>query len=159
MAFFNFTPSKPKTKAKKAHNNRLYEVEVKGAIGIVNITIDATYYVVVNGYKYSILSECYSCKGIASIYRQAGDKDMRKMRYIRLIDKYEECNPLYWLPFAAGCKVKGDIVLHKVTKAKMFKITKCWNDPYDLDAHNACEFYRKNFETINKIIIERQING
>lgn len=160
MPLFSFALTSPKTRKKKTANNiRPYQVKAKGMKGVVFITIDAKYYVVANGCKYNILSECYSCKGIASIYRQAADKDMRKMRYIRYIDKYTECNPLYWLPFAAGCVVIGDIVQHKVTNTDMFRITKCYNDPDDLDAHNAYEFYRKNFKIINDIIVKKQRNG
>lgn len=159
MVSFSFTPAKHTCrKTKTANNIRPYEIKTKDIIGIVFIDINANYYVGVDGNKYNIQSECYSCKGIVSIYRQATHNSIERLRYDRLSNKLEECNPLYWLPFMAGCMVKGDVIQHKITKNIMFRIIKCWYDPYNEQAKVAYNYYREHFKEINKIMLERQLN-
>lgn len=148
MPTFNFSLPKKKDKERKASNNSIkHEVIERDIIGVIWIDCNANYFVHINGNKYTIKRECYSCKGKRAVYRQ-GQYDRNRVCYIRHSDNYAECNPLHWLPFAPGCMVKGNIIRHSLTKAKLFVIKNCYVDYDNNDAHAAIEYYREHYAEI-----------
>lgn len=144
MPTFDFSLPKKKIKERKTSNSiNVYEVLERNVEGIVNISINADYYIKCENGDYKIMPECYSCKGKSTVYRQSC-YDLGRFVYIRCVDEYIECNPLHWIPFAPGCVVSGNIVLNKTTKRSYFKIKKCWIDnDYD-GADKALQFYINN---------------
>jgi len=158
MPNFSFAAPKLKTTRKNVAKSSRVEVKAKGVKGVVFISADATYYVIVDGCKYNILSDCYSCKNKCRIYFQISYDNLHMICYIRDKDKAIEQNTNYWLPFAPACVVIGDIVIDKFTKLSKFRISKCYSDYDDPDTNYARDYYRQHIAEINKAIKEKQIN-
>ena len=84
------------------------------------------------------------------------EDDNNRFVWIRCKGECYECNPNLYLPFGVGCIVEGDVVFDVKTLVEMFYIKKCYTDPYNQDAKNALNHYRRNMNTINSIIRERR---
>lgn len=158
MPTFDFSLPKKETKARKTSNNiKRTKVVEENIIGIVWIDINANFTVKVNNsIDYKIHADCYSCKGKDRIYTRELDNN-RRCCIIRSINDYGECNPNYYLPFAPGCVVSGDIVI--IGFIKYFYIKKCWVELYNNNAHDALAYYRENYDTILSVIENNKING
>lgn len=149
MPSFSFSPVKKKTTIKT--NSSKYSILFKDIIGVVCITLEAKYYILVDKDSYDILPECYSCKGHKNLYLQ-NNNERQRILYIRRDKLNTDTITKHWLPFAPGCMVKGNIVQNNNTKRTYFKIKKVYIDLTNNTAHEAIEFYRNNIETISKII-------
>lgn len=158
---FNFSavPKKQK-KATTSSSSGKYEILNKGILGVVFIDLDAKYSVLTETeIKLPIVSENYSCKGVKDVYEQRFAINdlghMNRVLHTRSERDRVECGKNHYLPFVAGCCVKGSIVLNKYTKVKMFKIRTVYVDNTNPLARNAIEFYRNNY---NAIISARELN-
>lgn len=155
MITFNFNVSSIGKKPKKTSivSSSKYEILNKGIHGVVIIHLDAKYSVMTEtNDEFPIVSENYSCKGVKDVYEQffaINDLGhMNRVLHTRSEKDRVECGKDHFLPFMAGCCVKGSIVLNKLTKVKMFKIRKVYVDNTNPLARNAIEFYRNNYNTI-----------
>lgn len=158
MPTFNFslTPTKKKEKQTDKINSR-FEVVEKNLIGVVFITLTADYEVQVNGVRYDIKEECYTCKGHVYIYTHS-DNLKGRICYIRNQDNLGDRNISHWLPFVEGCSVKGNIIRDKVLNKKVFLIKDIYEDYSNPIAHEARQFYRENAKEIFNAIMNKRIN-
>ena len=112
--------------AQKLKNKKKYKVISdakilqKDCIGVVHIDDNFNFYVSYNGVQYFIHPDSYETKGCKIIYSKRL-LDNRRFRLIR--------DPFYgfpavkgYLPFTAGCIVKGNIVINQIIKQEFFKI-------------------------------------
>lgn len=155
MPYFSLSVQKKEQK-KKNNNTIKYQIIEKDVQGIVNITLSARYIIKVKDIKYHITKESYSCKNKNNIYHQLCGNNSR-ICYIRYVDKKYECNSKLWLPFAPGCIVKGNIIQGQFEK--LFAIKKVWIDPDNIDAHNAFQFFKENYDIISEQIKKNLFNG
>lgn len=153
MPLFSFTvPIKEKTKKTTSTNTSKYEILKSGVEGVVFINIDASYVVAVEEANYKITPENYSCAGIPEIYCQLLKINevghMNRLRIVRPEGERHECNPNNFLPFVAGCVVKGNIVRHRIAKNVYFKIKKVSFNSENVMARIAIKFFRLNYKEI-----------
>lgn len=153
MPLFNFTVPVKKERVKSSSvSSSKYEILKKGIEGVVFINIDSSYVVVVDNTNYNITPENYSCNGVSEIYCQLLKINevghMNRFRIIRSEGDRVECNRNNYLPFTAGCYVKGDIVSHRITKSVYFKIKKVSFDSENVMARLAIKFFRLNYKDI-----------
>lgn len=158
MPTFSFSFSKKKEKQASKNNNR-NKVILKNIRGVVWINVNAEYTVVIlkDKTEYPIHHSCYSCKGQFRIYRQ-GVNDKSRFCYIRLQDKCTEQNTNYWLPFAPGCVVCGNLVQDNITYKKVFVIKECWTELNNEEANKAFNYYKKHMKEINDLIKTHALN-
>lgn len=159
MPFFDFSLSKKKDiKRKTSKNNSRSKVILKGVKGVIWIDNNAEYNVTVNMngvlFKYPIHNSCYSCKGHARVYRR-GVAFKDRYVYIRSLDKYTECNPFHYLPFAPGCIVVGDLVKSPIDDNNLFIIKNCWTELDNTESHEAIAYYKEHMDEINNIIKQK----
>lgn len=150
----SFSFNIPKAKLVHKDKPKKSKPSQKDVIGVVWINLKAEYSVEVNGIRYDITADSYSCKGKNRVYRQAYPHSIRCL-VARLGDNLSELDNKFWLPFAPGDVVKGDIVNMNSFKQE-FKINKI-ND-YDLStkANDAFVFYRQHKEEIDDVIRSKQ---
>lgn len=154
MPIFNFTvpAKKEKTRSSTSASLSKYEIIKSGVDGVIFINIDATYITVVENAEYKITPENYSCNGISEVYSQLLHINevghMNRLRIIRTDGERHECNPNNYLPFVAGCIVKGNIVSHRASKNVYFKIKKVSFDSQNAMARIAIKFFRANYKEI-----------
>ena len=151
MPSFSFTPVKKEIKvAKKKSVENNIEVLSKEAIGIVFIDINGDYTVKVNSENYKIHKDCYNTQNVPKIYLQRLSKDGYREIFVRPLDFAPKTDNKHYLPFTVGCEVIGKIIKNKITFETYFYINECniiHNDP---DAKQALQFYKDNYDTIQK---------
>lgn len=158
MPSFSFAPVAKVVKVRShADSNAKYNIIIPDVIGIIVINLKGEYKVAIGEDKYDIASESYSCKGVSEVYPIELTDGLVRVRYIRSeIDRADMSREMY-LPFTAGCSVKGNIVRHKAANVVIFKIKKVFLDVNDDSARKAIKFYRDNYKVIRKYIIAQQI--
>lgn len=155
MIRFDFSkPNKVVTRAKREPNPNKETIILKDVIGVVCITLDFTYFVEIGKDRYIIAPESNVCKGVTTVYEQRLTKN-RKTKHIRLDQGRNECNHNHYLPYAAGCCVKGNVIKNELTGNLKFKIKKVFVDYDNEDAVRALNWYRKNYDLIYAVRQER----
>lgn len=150
MPFLDFNYSKKEKKVKSnITSNVKYEVLEKGVSGVVYIAPDFSYYVVVRSKIYKFTINSFKCKGKRRIYAQHLDKYNQRICIIRNPDFKLECNKLFFLPFAAGSCVIGDIVHNSITNEDLFRFRKIVIEYMHPKAHEAIEIWRANKESLD----------
>lgn len=115
---FNFSKfGKPKVKTSRDLPRR--EVIQQNIIGVIGINLDATYYVDINGQKYTLTLESYDLKGKNVYYARVLQKN-KTLEIIKLTKQVR--NNKQYLPFAVGSIVKGSI--YKILGMERFNIKK-----------------------------------
>lgn len=157
MPSFDFSISPKKESKKKAIKNNVgFKVILSNATGVVWIDNKANYSVSIDNVHVSIHKDCYSCKGQLKVYRQ-GTNSKGRVCYIRCLDDCKALDTNYWLPFAPGCIVIGDLYSNEFTFKKYFIIKKCFIDLSNQEAHDAMQYYREHLIEINNIINNRNV--
>ena len=160
MPTFSFTPITKPSKAKSySESTSKYNIIVPNIEGTIFITLDGKYQVVIGEDRYDIASECYSCKGVSEIYEQTLVNDLTRVRHIRSERDRDDRDRTMYLPFTAGCSVKGNVVRHKAAGAIIFKIKKVYVDVNDYVAKQAIKFYRENYSIIKAAIAKNWIDN
>jgi len=153
MPDFSFAPIVKTTKAKTSSApSSKYEILTANVEGVVFITLDGKYIVVIGDDEYTIASEDYSCKNVAEIYEQVLVNDLTRVRHIRSDRDRDDRDRSMYLPFVAGCSVKGNIVKHRTAGITLFKIKKVYIDVDCNIARKAIKFYRENYTIIRKAL-------
>lgn len=153
MPGFSFAPVIKNTKSKSnSQSSNKYDIIIANIEGTVFITLDGIYQVVIGPDRYNIASECYSCKGVSEIYEQVLSNDLVRTRHIRSERDRDDRDRSMYLPFTAGCSVKGNIVKHKAAGVVIFKIKKVYVDVDCPIGRQAIKFYRDNYSIIKKAI-------
>lgn len=151
MPSFSFSVSKKS----EYHHPRVAKPKAfdKNVQGVVGIDLEANYYVRFNDKHYNIAKKSYSCKGYVKVYRQAYPHSIRCVRN-RLIEDLGELDNRFWLPFAPGNIVKGNIIMEGIDK--VFEITDIDTDQFNNIAQEEFAFYRKHKQEIDDIIRRKQ---
>lgn len=144
---FKIVPNKKKERS-SAKQTVSYDVLSKDVSGVIYITPEFTYYCYIKGKLYSLTTNSFNCKGKRRIYAQFLDNYNQRICIIRTPDFKPECNRLYFLPFAAGSLVNGDIVFNKLTKEIQFRFRKVIIEYMHPRAHEALELWRDNKEAL-----------
>lgn len=153
MPTFSFTPTVKASKVKSySQSTSKYNIIIPDIEGTIFINLKGEYKVVIGKDEYNIASECYSCKGVAEIYEQILTNDIIRTRHIRSERDRDDRDRTMYLPFTAGCSVKGNVVRHKAAGTVIFKIKKVSVDINDPIAKDAIKFYRDNYNKIKKAI-------
>jgi len=151
MPNFSFAPIIKPSKAKSTSQTASkYNIIIADIEGIVFINLKGEYSVVIGNDKYSIASESYSCKGVSEIYEKDLINDITRSRFIRSERDRDDRDRNMYLPFTAGCTVKGNIVRHKAAMLVLFKIKKVFIDIDNSIGKEAIKFYRDNYKKIKK---------
>lgn len=147
MPTFNFTVTNKKI---KIPNNKsdTYTIIEKDVTGVVYINTDFSYYVIIKGIKYNFTNNSFSCKGKRTVYAQFLDKNKQRVCYIRSSDNKSECNSLFFLPFASGSIVCGNIIYNTILKVNLFKFKKTIIEYMHPDSHKAIQLWRDNEEVL-----------
>lgn len=160
MPSFSFTPiSKPAKVKSYADSTNKYNIILADQEGIVCINLLGEYKVLIGDVQYDIATECYSCKGVTEIYEQDLTNDLVRVRHIRSERDREDRDRTMYLPFTAGCSVKGNIVRYKAAGTVIFKIKKVFVDLNDSIAKEAIKFYRNNYITIKAAIAKNWLDN
>lgn len=153
MPLFDFSTVKSAIRKNNSTFSNKSKILEKDVSGIVWIDKAGQYYVLVdNSAKYDIDENCYSCKNEAVIYAKFLDSKGNRIRIIRS-DNFEECSKKFYLPFAPGCAVKGNIIIKN--NKKVFYIKEVLHNTYNNHTAEALNFYRDNYEEIKKIIMSK----
>lgn len=154
MPSFSFKPVVKSTKVKSTTATSKYTILMANIEGTVVINLQGKYQILVGDIKYDIASECYSCKGVTEIYEQVLEDNIVRTRHIRSEKDRDDRDRTMYLPFTAGCCVKGNVVRHKTANVIIFKIKKVFVDINDPIAKEAIAYYRKNYTKIRKSLFE-----
>lgn len=152
MPSFSFTPVKKEIKVakhKKSVDDTI-EVLVKNLTGIVFIDINGDYSVKVNGNNYNIHKDCYNTQGVSKIYLQRLSKDGYREIFVRPLDFAPKTDEKHYLPFTVGCEVCGKLIKNKITSEVYFYINEVNMIHNDIEAKQALQFYKDNYDTIQK---------
>ena len=152
MATFSFSAVVKKQPKSHAESSSKYNIIVPGIEGVVFIDLKGNFTVHIGEDIYNIASESYSCKGVSEVYNLELVEGFIRSRYIRSERDRFEMDRFMYLPFTAGCTVRGNIVRHKAANTVIFKIKKVFIDEHDEVARKAIKFYRQNYNTILKAI-------
>lgn len=160
MPIFSLTPTVKASKAKNySESTSKYNIIIPNIEGTVFINLQGEYKVVIDKDEYNIASECYSCKGVAEIYEQRLTNDLVRTRHIRSDRDRDDRDRTMYLPFTAGCSVKGNVVRHKAAGVIIFKIKKVHVDVDCPIAKQAIKYYRDNYSVIKKAISSNWIDN
>ena len=124
-----------------------YLIVKKDVRGVVWITIDGSYKVVVGDDVYDIFHRNYNCGKKKSLYYEQLIEN-RLVRYIRHLPNKDNVISGY-LPFGVGCSVIGTIVSRQRDRHIFFNIRKVFIDRDSQEAINAINYYRENMDKIN----------
>lgn len=153
MPSFSFSVTKKPTKVNSSSQSvNKYDIILADVEGTIFINITGKYQVVIGLDKYDIASECYSCKGVSEIYEQVLTNGLTRTLHIRSERDRDDRDRTMYLPFTAGCSVKGNIVRHKAANVVIFKIKKVFINATDDEARKAIKFYRDNYDQIRKAL-------
>lgn len=158
MPSFNFTPVKITKVKSHAESSSKYNIIVPNTEGTIFITLEGKYIVVIGDDKYDIASESYSCKGVSEIYYQDLHDGKIRERYTRPEKDRNDTDRDLYLPFTAGCSVKGNIVRYKAGNCILFKIKKVYLDFNCEISRKAIKFYRDNYDKIRRNMEANFIN-
>ena len=151
MANFNFTLnfSKPKVKVNKKPNRQIIKRDVTGVIGI---TLEASYFIEIDGQRYPLTLESYNVKGKKIYY--ADELIDNKVFTVMRLDK-RRMNSKVYLPFHCGAIVKGSTyMIHGLERFNLKKvidkseITQEEFVKYNNLSHKFLTFYRENYKQI-----------
>lgn len=152
MPFLDFSYTKKERKSRKDSVPKVkYDVLEKEVRGVVYITPEHSYYVAVKSKIYKFTHNSFNCKGKRRIYAQYLDKHNQRVCIVRNPDFKPECNKLFFLPFAAGSCVIGDIVHNNITNEDLFRFRKIVIEYMHPKAHEAIEIWRTNKEALASI--------
>jgi len=160
MPQFGFTPVKKASSSKKSSSpSSKYNILFKDVEGVVFITLEGVYKVHVGDSIYNIAPESYSCKGVSEIYELALTDDIVRVRHIRSDRDRSDRDRSMYLPFTAGCSVKGNVVVHANAGSVYFKIRKTIVDTANPIAKQAIKYYRDNYKIITNAIQRDMIDN
>ena len=151
MPSFNFTVVEKETKvAKRKSVGNKSEILSKNIYGVVFIDIEGNYTVMVNGKHFIIHPDNYNTQGVSMIYLQRLSVDGQREIVARPLDFAPRLDGKHYLPFTVGCEVLGNIIKNKLSNQICFDILKV--EPYcnNIDSKEAIQFYKDNYETIQK---------
>ena len=158
MSDFKFNFSKfGKPKVKISRNLPRREVIQQNIIGVIGINLDATYYVDINGQKYTLTLESYDLKGKNVYYARVLQKN-KTLKIIRLTKQVR--NNKQYLPFAIGSIVKGDT--YKILGIERFNIKKILElkevpedtiNYFKTQVNKHKRFFKDNYEEILQCMI------
>lgn len=156
MPSFSFTaiPKKQQRTYKKV--DAIHKIVAKGVEGVVFIDLDAIYTVKVNDQVYLIHPDNYTCEDKEVIYYQGYLENGHRVAYVRNKGSRDKQNVNLFLPFVAGCVVKGDIVRNLKTNSYYFDINKVYFNKTNSIAKQAFIFYKENSEIIHSKLNEKQ---
>ncbi len=152
MPSFSFTVPVKVTKTKTNSSVSKYEIITHNVNGVVIINLRGEYKVLCDNVQYDIAVENYSCKGVTEIYEQTLVDDLSRVRHIRSERDRDDRDRNMYLPFTAGCSVKGNIVKQHTGTNLIFKIKKVYLDLNNDIARKAIKFYRDNYVVIRLAI-------
>lgn len=138
------------TKHKTVNSNtdkEKYTIIAKDLRGVVWITIDGCYKVVVGDNVYDILERNYNCARKKSLYYEDLVEN-KLVNYIKLSPGNADSVKGY-LPFGVGCCVTGMLLRRKRDDRVYFNIKKVFIERNNPDALAAINYYRENLEVIN----------
>lgn len=144
---FKVIPNKKKERS-NVQKKESYEIIDKDVSGVVYVTPEFTYYCYCKNKVYRFTYTSFNCKGKRRVYAQFLDKYNQRVCIIRTPDFKPECNKLFFLPFAAGSVITGDIVLNKLTNQTLFRFKKLVIEYMHPKAHEALELWRENKEAL-----------
>lgn len=160
MPIFNFSlvPNKKNKRKPTTHDINRYETIKKHVTGIVFIKLTADYEVSVNGKRYDIKKECYSCKGRSYVYTHLIHT---KERVCCIRDKSNLCelNTSFWLPFIEGCRVVGNIVKDVTNNKEFFHVSRVYPNYLNSSGNSARRFYEENYCEIKDAIIKKRFDA
>ena len=167
-AFFSFKAVLKKERKKTYSTNTDTIIEV-GVFGVVNITSDNSFYIIVNGKEYPIHSKSYSCKGKSRVYYQILDRRLQRIVWIRL-DNKQELYRYNFLPFFVGVIAKGNLIQDKYTKKVYFDIKKTISNLENIEyldstvalskeVMNNFRLRYKEYKRLRLELIHKDLNG
>lgn len=150
MPIFNFSIPVKKESKRKVNTNvsRTYNIIEKDVLGVVFITLEASFYVYTNRGEFKFTDDSFSCKNIKNVYAQLLDTNKQRILCVRAERKIE-CDKDVFLPFAAGVCVIGNIVEDRF-KTLRFNFKKAFVDADNKIAQKALNFWRTNYEVISE---------
>lgn len=146
---FSLFSKKNREKRLKSNTTQKYSIIEKNVEGVCHITLEASYFIIINGIPYKFTDESYVINNKSFYSTQLIDNKLLKISTLNVTKRYNE--KLY-LPFAPGSICKGNIVRNNITGQTLFKFKDSYIDKNNLESIDAINFYRKHYvEIINKI--------
>lgn len=150
MPSFSFSVNN-KSKRKEIAKIVKYEVVQENVYGVVFVDDEFKYRVVVRNTIYDITPSSFTCKNKRNLYPQILDKNKRRILYIRTSEDKRELDSRFWLPFAVGVVVRGDLVNNKNLNEIQFKVKKACREIYDDNSKIAMDYYKEHYEELQYI--------
>lgn len=150
MPTFSFTVpvKKERTSKPRSANSSLYETIQSDVEGIVSMTLQADYVIIVGNDMYPIAPEDYACVGVKEVYDQKLSLNLARVRHIRSEGNRVECDHDHYLPFTPGCCVKGRLVANRYTKVVYYKIRRVYIDMENEVARGVLKVFRQRYSQI-----------
>lgn len=154
MPTFSFKPvEKLKKQSNTTNKTKEFEIVQRKVSGVVYITPDFSYKVIIKKKEYNLTPNSFNCKGKRYIYAQFLNNKQR-VCIIRNSENRPDYNKYFFAPFAAGSVVIGHIVVKKDTKEELFDFKKVITDVAIInqhEIHDALSYWRKNEKTLANV--------
>lgn len=153
---FSAVPKKNKSHSKPVKIN-IYQTIKKNVYCVAGIDLNGNYYAIdiQTNEKYIISSKSYSIK--TRIYYSQHLIDGKRLQVIELKQQDLSNRPTFYLPFAPGVGLLGNLVQSKVSNNSiMFDLIRTFDMPKDNEL--ACKeflYFRNNYEKIRENIMNK----
>lgn len=155
MAIFNFSVKSTRVNKNKSSGNpkTKYSIIQKDVRGVIWVTTDAFYKVVVGDDVYDITERSFRCENKKTLYYEDLIDDRVTMHItVEAAKGFIKGK----LPFTVGCSVTGTIVKRLSDDKVLFNIKTVYMDCTNPNARRAYEFYKENRDKILKSKEERE---
>lgn len=154
MIILNFEPAK---KIRTGVEKRKVGILVKKNVsGVIHITLDAFYYIVIDNVTYNLSKESFNCKNRKVLFYKGLNENNTITKRIYL----EECKMEImsnYLPFNVGCYCKGDLIKEDGEVKFDFKSIIKYDEVVRIEIINATKFFINNYNMIKeKLIYDRE---
>lgn len=151
---FNFSPIiKRERRARVKKESNIIE---KGIKGVIRITLDATYFIIINDTLYHLSNASFDCKDREVLFSKtlANNNIIKAIR----LTKYDKSNYPGFLPFSVGCYVKGNLIKEANEIRFDFKSTIQYDEEVKKERVKAIKFFIDNYNEIIKKLNKEEID-
>lgn len=142
---FDFKPAK-QHKPKVKRESPIIE---KSVMGVIEIKLDGTHYIAIDGVEYTLAKSCYDIVGKKLIYHKYlyKNKFLKEIRLDSVKVNYKQ-----YLPFRVGNVCVGNLIKEDgITKFAIIKFDN-FNPNYIEKSKEAQKYFINNYETIKDLI-------
>lgn len=151
---FNFSPViKRERRARVKKESNIVE---KNVYGVIRITLEATYFTIINGEFYHLSNASFDCRNRDILFSKTL-VDNNIIKAIKLT-KCEKEDYIGFLPFSVGCYAKGNLIRENNEIKFDFKTTVPYDEEIKKERVKAIKFFIEHYDDILPNLIKEEIN-